>query len=44
MNFDFTINLNFTFAFLKLVFNSKYNKCNFIIHMSFTLVENLKMI
>ena len=40
MNFDFTINLNFAFAFFNFLFNSKLNKCNFITHMSFIFVEN----
>ena len=39
MNFDFTINLNFTFAFLTVYF-IRYK----IAHMSFIFVENLKMI
>ena len=40
MNFDFTINLNFAFAFFNFLFYSKLNKCNFITHMSFIFVEN----
>ena len=45
MNFDFTINLNFAFAFFfYFLFYSKQNKCNFITHMSYIFVENLKMI
>ena len=42
VNFDFTINLNFALAFLTFYFIKK--KCNFITHMSFIFVENLKMI
>ena len=44
MNFDFTIHLNFAFAFFNFLFYSKYNKCIFIIHMSFIFVEYLKII
>ena len=44
MNFDFTTNLNFAFAFFNLLFYSKQNKCNLITHISFLFVENLKMI
>ena len=44
MNFDFTTNLNFEFAFFNLLFYSKQNKCNLIKHMSFVFVGNLKMI
>ena len=44
MNFDFTINLNFAFAFLNFLFYSKSNESNFITNMSFIFVEILKMI
>ena len=44
VNFEFAINLNFAFAFFNFLFNSRQNKCNFITHMSFIFVENLKMI
>ena len=39
VNFDFTINLIFSFAFFNFLFNSKYNKSNFI--TQFIFVENL---
>ena len=35
MNFDFTISLNFAFAFFNFLFYSKQNNCNFIKHMFF---------
>ena len=44
VNFDFTINFNFAFAFFNLLFHSKEINCNFITHISFIFVENLKMI
>ena len=44
MNFDFTINLNFAFAFLIFYFIRNKKKCNFITHITFIFVENLKMI
>ena len=44
MNFYFTINLNYAFAFFNLLFYSKANICNFITHMSSIFVENMKMI
>ena len=44
MNFKFTINLNFAFAFFNFLFYLKSNNCNFITHISFIFVENLKMI
>ena len=44
VNFGFTINLNFEFAFFNFLFYSKSNKLNFIAHVSFKFVDNLKMI
>ena len=44
MNFEFTINLNFAFDFFYLFILFEIKKSNFITHMSFIFVENLKMI
>ena len=44
MNFDFIINLNFAFAFFNFYFIRNELNANFITHMPFIFVENLKMI